>query len=96
MQKALGALCKKRGLTARKMVKRVATRWNTMHNVINRAILLKKPLNTLCSAPEWNDSRRPTLRMKRFFLVESEWHILESLLPTFKVCSLLCSVFIVS
>lgn len=65
------------------MIKRVATRWNTMCDVVERAIKLKKPLESLTMLPEWN---KGTKKLRHFRLTAAEWDILEQLLPVLKVC----------
>lgn len=87
LQKALKLYCKLRNIPPLKMVKRVATRWNTMYNVVDRAIKLRKALNSLCRSPELNVGR-PTKRLKRYLLSDDEWSILEAMLPVLAVSSL--------
>ncbi|KAF5336727.1 hypothetical protein D9757_015382 [Collybiopsis confluens] len=84
-QKELVRLCILHKMDPLKMVKRVATRWNTMYTVIKRALKLKNPLNALCDLSEFNKDRRPTQRLKRLLLTGEEWAFLEQLLPILKL-----------
>lgn len=87
MQKALAAMSRKRIKKSIKMVKRVPTRWNTMRNVVKRALRLKECLKALCAAPQWNEAAKKSRRLRRYFVTEAEWHILQELLPVLEVCS---------
>ncbi|KAF8999900.1 hypothetical protein BDZ89DRAFT_969228, partial [Hymenopellis radicata] len=84
IQHQLAILCKASGLKATTMVKRVATRWNTMNNVIRRATNLQVPLDKLCMLPMFNIGK-PTTRLRRFKLTPNEWALMWSLRPVFKL-----------
>lgn len=85
LQKALKKYCGLRNIPKLKMVKRVATRWNTMFNVVDRALKLRKALESLCCSSTMNIGRPPSKRLKRFNLTSEEWKILENMLPVLKV-----------
>lgn len=77
VQKALAVYCTKRNIKRLKMVKRVPTRWNTMYNVINRAIRLRQALHSLCIADSSNlRSILPSKRLKRFDLSDDQWELM--------------------
>ena len=86
LQKKLAYYCGLKNIPVLKMVKRVPTRWNTMYNVVDRALKLRKALDAITKLPEYNTGR-PTQRLKRFFLDDADWAILAALLPILKVCS---------
>lgn len=85
LQKKLVYYCGLKNIVpALKMIKRVPTRWNTMYNVVDRALALRKALDAITKLPEYRTGR-PTQRLNRFFLEKEEWDILAALLPILKV-----------
>ncbi|KAJ3738528.1 hypothetical protein EV360DRAFT_21004, partial [Lentinula raphanica] len=84
LQKSLAEYCQLRNIKKLKMVKRVPTRWNTMYNVVDRALKLRKAIHSLTLSPTHNVGP-PTKRLKRYHLSDEEWLILESLRPLLKV-----------
>ncbi|KAF9013827.1 hypothetical protein BDZ89DRAFT_923691, partial [Hymenopellis radicata] len=84
LQSLLGDLCEEEGLKVRKMIKRVATRWNTMHGVVKRALKLRPALDRLVMLPECNQGEAKT-HLKRLRLTDAEWSLFSNLLPVLRL-----------
>lgn len=101
MQKSLALHCKRHNMKPLKMVKCVPTRWNTMYNVINRALRLKEPLHYLCVANSSNlRSMTPSKRLNRFDLSDEQWELMGQFEKPLEVsyrfsCNMLCHFQIV-
>ena len=64
-------------LTAEVLVRAVKTRWNTVTNVLERAISLKDILLELCDKHQFNGPK--SARLRRFILSDDEWTLLDQL-----------------
>lgn len=59
------------------LVRSVATRWNTVAAVIERALELQEVLADLCDMAQFNKPRG--VRLRRFILTEDNWTLLDQL-----------------
>ncbi|KAE9388156.1 hypothetical protein BT96DRAFT_836722, partial [Gymnopus androsaceus JB14] len=84
LQKKLAHYCGLKNIPMLKMVKRVPTCWNTMYNVVDHVVKLRKALNAITKLPEYNTGR-PTQQLKHFFPDDADWAILAALLPILKI-----------
>ena len=75
------------------MVRAVATRWNTMAELIGRALQLREALMLLVGLEQHNKGARG-VRLSRFKLSKQEWELLNQLHPLLEVCSLLALGFL--
>ncbi|KAF9025939.1 hypothetical protein BDZ89DRAFT_1040261 [Hymenopellis radicata] len=76
-QEVLAAQCKKVKIKPKKMIHMVATRWNSLFPILQYALELREPLDTLCKLPEFNKVAKRKLR--KFRLTLSEWDVIEQL-----------------
>lgn len=85
LQEELAAFCRSEHITVKKMVRPVDTRWNTMCDVIVRAIELRPALDRLLVQPKHN--KGPVKKqLGRLLLSSAEWDLLDLLKPTLLVC----------
>jgi hypothetical protein len=68
------------------MLRAVATRWNTMVELIGRALKLREALNLLVNLEQHNKGSRG-VRLNRFKLSKQEWDLLVQLHPLLEVFS---------
>jgi len=66
-------------LSIRMMPRDVATRWNSTFDMLEFAILYRKPLEDLTNKRE--------MKLRSYELSEDEWRIVEQLSGILKVCS---------
>jgi hypothetical protein len=66
------------------MLRAVATRWNTVAELIGRVLQLREGLQVLVSLEQHNKSARG-VRLKRFKLSKQEWDLLSQLHPLLDV-----------
>ncbi|KAL1945891.1 hypothetical protein VTO73DRAFT_1893 [Trametes versicolor] len=59
------------------LVRSVATRWNTVAAVIERALELQEVLGDLCDMAQFNKPRG--VRLRRFILTDDDWMLLDQL-----------------
>ena len=85
------ALCKSHDLVPQVLVRSVSTRWNSVSEMIDRAVKLQPVVSELCKMPEFN--KRTGVRLRRFILSDEEWSLLESLQPLLSVRSPIVFVF---
>ncbi|EAU88633.2 hypothetical protein CC1G_01006 [Coprinopsis cinerea okayama7 len=71
--------CKQHNVKYRRIVRDVATRWNSTTEVIKSALDLKEPLNQLVVQTQFN--KAGGVRLQRFSLDNTEWEILKQLGP---------------
>ena len=64
-------------LNSEVLVRSVKTRWNTVVEVLERALEMKEVLGDLCDMVQFN--RPGSVRLRRFMLTDSEWEILAQL-----------------
>lgn len=76
------------GIPAKKMIRPVDTRWNTMCEVIERALELRPALDRLLSQPKYTKGKTNLSKLK---LTGTEWNLLVLLKPTLKVSEELSS-----
>ncbi|KAF9018888.1 hypothetical protein BDZ89DRAFT_914057, partial [Hymenopellis radicata] len=77
MQEELAAQCTLAKLQPLKMIRAVATRWNSVHPVLERALYLKPAIDRLVVLPQFN--KVPKRKMSKFKLTPAEWEIIEQL-----------------
>ena len=65
------------------MVRDVATRWNSMVEMLKRALQLREALNLLVVLEYHN--RPCSARLKRFQLTKPEWDLIDKLRPLLEV-----------
>ena len=65
------------------MVCDVATRWNSMAELLERALQLREALSLLVISEQHNRPR--SARLKHFQLLKNEWELLDKLLPLLEV-----------
>ncbi|KAH9856051.1 hypothetical protein C2E23DRAFT_707219, partial [Lenzites betulinus] len=75
---ALGTLSKEHNLNSEVLIRAVRTRWNTVTEVIQRALDMKEVLGDLCDMHQFNKDKRGP-RLRRFILNEDEWALLDDL-----------------
>ena len=64
-------------LNSEVLVHSVKTRWNTVVEVLERALEMKDVLADLCDMVQFN--RPGSVRLRRFMLTDTEWEILAQL-----------------
>jgi hypothetical protein len=75
--------CERNKVKPKLMLRAVATRWNTMAELIGRAIELRDALNSLVTLEQHNRARG--VRLQRFKLTKQEWELLIQLFPLLEV-----------
>lgn len=65
------------GLDYEVLIRPVSTRWNTVTEVIERALAMRDVLGDLCDKVQFN--RRDGARLRRFMLTEEDWKLLDQL-----------------
>ena len=88
------AICKSHDIVPQVLVRSVPTRWNSVTEMIERAVKLWPVISELCKLPEFN--KRTGIRLRRFILSDEEWVLLESVQPLLSVCSLSFFCFVCS
>ena len=73
LQQELVHSCEVVDIPSRKMIRSVATRWNSLHPVLERAIALRPALDHLVRQPAVNKTR--DRKLQRFALSNAEWTI---------------------
>lgn len=73
LQQELVRSCEAVDIAPRKMIRAVATRWNSLHPVLARALLLRPALDHLVREPSVNKTR--SRKLQRFALSNTEWRI---------------------
>lgn len=56
------------------LIRAVKTRWNTVTEVLERALEMREVLGDLCDMAQFN--KRSGVRLRRFLLTDEEWEIL--------------------
>jgi hypothetical protein len=59
-------------------------RWNSVAEMISRALALKPVLYDLCDQAQFN--KREGVRLCRYIFQDDEWYLLEQLWPLLNVC----------
>lgn len=59
------------------LIRAVKTRWNTVTEVLERALEMREVLGDLCDMAQFN--KRSGVRLRRFLLTDEEWEILSQL-----------------
>ncbi|OJT13075.1 Zinc finger BED domain-containing protein 4 [Trametes pubescens] len=72
----LGKLATEKGLKSEVLIRAVRTRWNTVTEVIKRALEMKEVLGDLCDMHQFNKDKRGP-RLRRFVLEDDEWTLLD-------------------
>lgn len=87
LQAELAEACAQTNIEPKKMIRPVDTRWNTMCDVIERVLYLKPALCRLCSQKKHSKGIK---NLAALALKETEWGLLELLMPMLKVSILFC------
>ncbi|PIL32861.1 hypothetical protein GSI_04979 [Ganoderma sinense ZZ0214-1] len=73
----MSRLAKEAGLQSEVLVRPVATRWNTICAVLERALDMQEVATEVCDQAQFN--KRDGVRLRRFVLSEEEWRMLDDL-----------------
>ena len=73
----LARLAKDAELNSEVLVRSVKTRWNTVADVLERAIDMQEVLEELCDMAQFN--KKTGVRLRRFLVADEEWIILDEL-----------------
>jgi hypothetical protein len=84
LREDLKACCERSKVKPKLMIRAVATRWNTMAELIGRAVKLREPLNLLVNLEQHNRGSRGVCLL-RFKLSKQEWELLSQLYPLLEV-----------
>ena len=79
----LSKLCVANGIPDRVLIRAVPTRWNSVAEMLGRALSLRSVLPDLCDMAQFN--RRNSVRLRRYDLEDAEWDLLAKLYPLLKV-----------
>ncbi|KAJ3748219.1 hypothetical protein EV360DRAFT_76283 [Lentinula raphanica] len=82
LQVDLADVCKSEHIEVKKMIRAVDTRWNTLCNVIERALELRCALYRLLSQGKHKQGKKP---LSLWRLSMEEWDLLKDILPMLKV-----------
>ena len=66
-------------LDSETLVRAVKTRWNTVTEVLERALEMRSVLTELSDDPRFNKARDRGMRLRRFLLDDEEWTMVEQL-----------------
>lgn len=77
--------CESCKLEPKKMIRSVETRWNSLTEVIGRALYLRPALERLVDLPHLNGTK--TANLRKLKLSKDEWTILKQMHPLLKVCA---------
>jgi hypothetical protein len=87
LREDLKTSCEQSKIKPKLMIRAVATRWNTMVELIGRALHLREALTLLVNLEQHNKGR--SVRLNRFKLSKQEWELLSQLYPLLEVRHLL-------
>ncbi len=73
----LSKLAAKADLNSKVLVRAVKTRWNTVTEVLERALDMREVLRDLCDMAQFN--KKTGARLRRYLLDDDEWDLLEQL-----------------
>ncbi|KAH9851008.1 ribonuclease H-like domain-containing protein [Lenzites betulinus] len=73
----LAKLSAEANLNSEVLVRSVKTRWNTVTEVIKRALEMREVLGDLCDMAQFN--KRDGVRLRRFLVTDEEWQLLAQL-----------------
>ena len=68
---------KKPAIASDVLIRPVKTRWNTMVQVLERAIVLREPLHDICKMLQFN--KKGMVHLDRFNLDDDEWEMIGQL-----------------
>jgi hypothetical protein len=68
------------------MIRPVAPRWNTLTEVIGRALKIREALILLVNLEQYNKKGSRGMRLMRYKLSRQEWELLAQLFPLLDVC----------
>lgn len=77
IREELHKLCTEDGLKEQVLLCSVPTRWNSVAEMLGRALTLRSVLNDLCDKSQFN--KRDGVRLRRYTLADNEWLLLEQL-----------------
>jgi hypothetical protein len=91
IREELGKLCATNDppLEDQVLLHSVPTRWNSVAEMLERALKLKDVVSDLCDQAQFN--KRDGVRLRRFIIQDDEWLLLEQLKPLLGVCILALS-----
>jgi hypothetical protein len=82
LRDALEATCLEIGIKPQSFIRPVATRWNSLAEVLQRALVLEEAINSLCDRHEFNNR---TMRLRSFILSDDEKLVMAQLSPLLDV-----------
>ncbi|THU95120.1 hypothetical protein K435DRAFT_798347 [Dendrothele bispora CBS 962.96] len=84
LQEELVQLCKSENISPKKLIRPVDTRWNTMLDVIERALYLRPVLDRMLSMAKFTKKGKGRIRLVHLKLTPEEWELLTELRPILK------------
>ena len=79
VREELAQLAGDNDLNSETLVRAVRTRWNTVTDVLQRALEMRTVLTTLCKNPQFNKTKDRGMRLRRFLLDDEEWKVISEL-----------------
>ena len=79
VREELARLAGDASLDSETLVRAVKTRWNTVTDVLERALEMRGVLAELCDDARFNKARDRGMRLRRFLLDDEEWTVIEEL-----------------
>jgi hypothetical protein len=83
IREELAKLCADNGLHEQVLLRSVPTRWNSVSEMLGRALTLQPVIPALCELTQFN--KRDGVRLRRFRLEKDEWSLLRQLYPLLNV-----------
>lgn len=83
IREELGKLCVANALKEQVLLRSVPTRWNSVAEMLGRALLLHPVVGDLCDMAQFN--KHDGVKLRRFILEDDEWLLLEQLYPLLDV-----------
>ena len=77
IREELASLSADAGLHSEVLIRTVKTRWNTVHDALERAIDMQDVLGELCDKAQFN--KRSGARLRRFIVTDEEWQLIDQL-----------------
>lgn len=83
IREELSKLCLANTLKEQVLLRSVPTRWNSVAEMLGRALVLRPIIGDLCDMAQFN--KRDGVRLRRFILEDDEWQLLDQLYPLLDV-----------
>ena len=88
---ALAELAHEARMNSEVLVRAVQTRWNTVTEVLERAITMRDVLGALCDKNAFNSTKSGGVQLRRYTISDDKWDILIQLHQLLHVRAALCS-----